>query len=711
MPEKHGRGIRMNYRDLDIKISYHSKGLDGITEKLLIPALKCTKLYRRGTGFFSSSVLSSITDGVTELVENGGKIQMVASPKFQREDLDAINAGYRERDEVVSEVFSKEFEEELDKMPDDDLVMLAKLVATGVLDIRIIVTDTEDGDGMYHDKLGILEDFDGNRVVFYGSPNSSHGGYKANYEKIRIAKSWVTGQAESVIDEEAEFDSLWNKYNEEVTVYDFKESIKKQIFVVVERKGLKDRLKDIIEKEEDDADPRTGIRLRKYQRQAIKAWVDNGYKGFFVMATGTGKTWTAIYATKEITDKEAILLVICAPYKHLVKQWSEDVKKVYPDNEIILVSSENPRWQAELTNAVMSAKYTEKKTVIAISTIISFNLPAFKRIADKTNMQRMLIVDEAHRFTNREPYIQYDYKYLLGLSATPSSRKNDKRGDELMEFFGGKVFDLPIEYAIQRGHLVHYNYHPIFVDSTPDEEEAFQKITRRMMACWHGDKCIDPEEFVKQKRNRLRVIAMAGEKMKQFRYIMGNVKEKNHFIVYCGDGRMFNSQGEEKRHIEQVKDILTEDKYRVSQFTAQENMKTRMELVESFNKGMIDCLVAIRCLDEGINIPSINGALILASNDDYREFVQRRGRILRKYTDEYSGEEKKNANIYDVIVLPGYDMVSWAAIELRRFYEYARLADNADELMERLYQMLGDYGLELDDIAETDDENERELDE
>lgn len=174
---------------------------------------------------------------------------------------------------------------------------------------------------------------------------------------------------------------------------------------------------------------------------------------------------------------------------------------------------------------------------------------------------------------------------------------------------------------------------------------------------------------------------------------------------------MFNSQGEEKRHIEQVKDILTEDKYRVSQFTAQENMKTRMELVESFNKGMIDCLVAIRCLDEGINIPSINGALILASNDDYREFVQRRGRILRKYTDEYSGEEKKNANIYDVIVLPSYDMVSWAAIELRRFYEYARLADNADELMERLYQMLGDYGLELDDIAETDDENERELDE
>ena len=429
----------MNYRDLDIKISYHSKGPDGITEKLIVPALKCTKLYKRGTGFFSSSVLSSITDGVTELIANGGKIQIVASPKFQQEDLDAINAGYRERDEVVGEMFSKQFEEELEKMPDDDIVMLAKMVAANVLDFMIAVTDTKDGDGMYHDKLGILEDFDGNRIVFYGSPNSSHGGYKANYEKIRISRSWIPGQLEAVIDEENEFDSLWNRYNEEVTMYDFMESVKKKIFIVVERKGLKDRIGGYCENEDDDVDPNTGIRLRKYQKQAIKAWVDNGHKGFFVMATGTGKTWTAIYAAKEITDKEPVLLVICAPYKHLVKQWSEDVKKVYPDNEIILVSSENPRWQAELTNAVMSAKYTEKKTVIAISTIISFNLPAFKRIADKTNMQRMLIVDEAHRFTTREPYIIDDYEYLLGLSATPSSRKNDERGDALMDFFGGKV--------------------------------------------------------------------------------------------------------------------------------------------------------------------------------------------------------------------------------------------------------------------------------
>ena len=701
----------MNYRELDIKLSYHSQGPDNITDHFICPALKCTKMYKRGTGFFSSSVLSSITDGVTALIKNGGKIQLVASPRFSQEDLDAINAGYHEKSEIVSEIFSKEFVEELEKMADDDIIMLAKLVATGVLDIRIVVTDTRYGDGMYHDKLGILEDFDGNKVVFYGSPNSSKGGYKTNYEKIRISKSWVPGQSEAVNDEEIEFDSLWNKYNDVVMVYDFSESIKNNIFIIVDRKGLRERYENLDGKDVSREDPQTGITLRKYQERAIKAWRDNNYRGFFVMATGTGKTWTAIYATKEITDHEDILLVICAPYKHLVKQWSDDIKKVYTDNEIILVSSENPKWQIDLSNAIMSAKYRGGKTVIAISTIVSFYLPVFKKITARTNMKRMLIVDEAHRFTNRESYIQNDYTYLLGLSATPSSRKNDERGVALMNFFGGNVFNLPIEYAIQHGYLVHYNYYPIFVNSTSDEEDRFKYYTKKIMACWKGNICIDPTECAKQKRNRLRVIAMAEQKSKQFRYIMSHVKEKDHFIVYCGDGRTYNNGGEELRHIDQVKKILSKDGYRPSQFTAQENMKTRMELVESFNKGLVDCLVAIRCLDEGINIPSINGALILASNDDYREFVQRRGRILRTYTDEYTGEEKKVANIYDVIVLPGYDMDAWAKIELRRYYEYARLADNSDELMERLYQLLGDYGLELDDVAEIDEENERELDE
>ena len=151
--------------------------------------------------------------------------------------------------------------------------------------------------------------------------------------------------------------------------------------------------------------------------------------------------------------------------------------------------------------------------------------------------------------------------------------------------------------------------------------------------------------------------------------------------------------------------ILSELDYKPSQFTAKENMATRMDLVDSFNKGQIDALVAIRCLDEGINIPSIKSALILSSNDDYREFVQRRGRILRQYKD------KKYAKIYDVVVLPSSTSTQWASIELRRFHEYARLALNWNELSDTLCNLLSQYGLEITDVDVYDYEEMEEPDE
>jgi superfamily II DNA/RNA helicase len=186
---------------------------------------------------------------------------------------------------------------------------------------------------------------------------------------------------------------------------------------------------------------------------------------------------------------------------------------------------------------------------------------------------------------------------------------------------------------------------------------------------------------------------MAEEKQTQIHDIVSEIKEDDHFVVYCRDGRLFDSNtGDELRHIQSIKRVLHAHGYKPSQFTATENMAVRMELVDSFNKGEIDSLVAIRCLDEGINIPSIKSALILSSNDDYREFVQRRGRILRTY------KGKEFANIYDVIVLPSHDMQGWAKIELRRFREYARLALNWGDLAQELDAHLMSYGLTEEDI-------------
>lgn len=665
----------MNYKQMEISHSYISRGDNNIADSFLNPVLKCTKEYKRSVGFFSSSVFETIMDGIVVLARNGGKIKLIASPKLSESDIEAISLGYEQRKKYITDAFSKDFVSEVEKLDDARLQMLCDLIRKDILDIKIAITN---GTGIYHDKLGVLKDFDGNTMVFYGSSNSSYSGYRSNYEKIRISKGWEPGSNEIVEEENEEFDSLWNNTNEFVEVYEYQKTAQENLLEIVKRKA-----------ENKSSSP---IKLRDYQEKAIEAWVNNNYHGFYVMATGTGKTWTAIFSAKKLVESHPAMIVICAPYKHLVKQWSEDVISAFPNAKVILVSSENPGWENQITNTIIKSKYEEDVQIIVISTIASFKMNRFIKAIVKYEGERLLIVDEAHRFTNRPEALKRIFPYMLGLSATPFSGTSAAKGFELMEFFGGQVFSLPIEEALDRGFLVPYYYHPIFVYAT-DEEDKFNKQSRIIASCFRNGRCIDPDTLVKALRNRLRIISMAEEKQTRIDEIINNVTEKDHFVVYCGDGRLFdNNSGEELRHIQSVKRVLSNHDYKSSQFTAKENMQERMVLVDSFNKGEISALAAIRCLDEGINIPSIKSALILSSNDDYREFVQRRGRILRTYKD------KESAKIYDVIVLPNYGMEQWAKIEFRRFLEYARLALNWDELESELDSLLAQYGICQEDI-------------
>lgn len=670
----------MNYRDLEIKRSYISYGDDNIASSLIVPALECTQLYRRSVGFFSSSVFGLIFEGIENLLNNNGKIQLIASPRLDENDMKAIQTGYDVRNKIISDCFSRDFMQSLDEFDDQQLSLLSELVARDVLDIKIATVEGRDHEtGMYHDKLGILQDFDNNKIVFYGSSNSSKNGYYTNYEKIRVVKSWEIGQYESVEDEVNEFARLWNGTNPYVKVLDYQESAKRHII-----EALKNR---------NGHKKTEAIELRGYQKEAIQAWKDNNYQGFFVMATGTGKTWTAIYAAKELLKLHPVTIVICAPYKHLVKQWAEDVEKVFEDAMIVMVSSENPSWGTEIKQELIAQKHGLSKQLIIISTNASFKMKRFSDIMQHSTMEKLLIADEAHRFKECTSATKLTYQYLLGLSATPFSGKTAQSGNELMSFFGGEVFRLTLEDALKQHFLVPYFYYPIFVNATEEEEKTFDKYGRLISSCFRNGICLDPEKLNVFIRARLRVISMAQEKQENIDNIINNVREKDHVVVYCGDGKLYDqNSGEDIRHIQAVKQVLNTHGYKASQFTAKENMDERMKLVDTFNKGSITALAAIRCLDEGINIPSIKSALILSSNDDYREFVQRRGRLLRLYPG------KKNATIYDVIVLPSIENKSWAIIELRRYNEFAKLAMNYDELQERLSQLCSDYGIDEEEL-------------
>jgi superfamily II DNA or RNA helicase len=688
----------MSLKDIPIRLSYKSKGEENLLDAFLIPALRQSVSYKRSVGFFSSTVFEIIGVGITQLIDNGGSIQIICSPELREEDIEAIHLGIKMKKAVAEQSVLEDLEKCLDAVSDENLKMLIELIKNDQLNIMVVEVD--DKLGIYHDKIGIIKDSDGNKVLFIGSPNESKNAYCGNYEKIRISVSWNENDIARIQDDEEEFDDIWNGTHEFISGVDCTSLVGRKLKQELYKR--KSAVKEI---------SKEGVNLRTYQKEAIKAWLDNNKHGFFVMATGTGKTWTAIYAALEVIKQENIFLAICAPYKHLVRQWYEDVHKVLPDNQIIMVSSENNDWEKQLLDAIYNSKYLNGGTVIAISTIVSFNLKKFERVVSKTKMKRMLIVDEAHRFKNTSEQIQKKYAYMLGLSATPFSKKNDEIGESLMNFFGGQVYNLPIEYAIEHNYLVQYNYFPIYVNATYEEERNFERYTSLMASCFRNNICIDLENLAKYKRGRLRVISMAQEKIDKISWILDHIKEKNHFIVYCGDGRLFDGNADEgKKYIQYVQEILKDRGLKVNQFTAEENMKERMQLVNSFNKGMIDSLVAIRCLDEGINIPSIEGALLLSSNDDYREFVQRRGRILRTYINEYTGQRKKESNIYDVVVLPSDKMSNFALIELRRFYEYARLAKNAEKCIQELEDLAIRYGLDMEIIMQTED-NEGELDE
>lgn len=679
----------MNFQDLDVKRSYISYGDSNIADSLIKPALKYARSYKRTAGFFSSGVLETILPGVISLVRNNGRIQLITSPKLSEDDIEAINIGYAKRDEIVNNNASLEFEQAIQNLSDEMLQLLAELIARNILDIKIATTELI---GDYHDKLGILEDCDGNIISFFGSANSSANGYRNNYERIRVVRSWFPGELDVVIDEQQEFDNLWNNNNPYLRVLDFRESAKQKILQVQQKRN-------------ESRDGNKPVTLRDYQEDAIKAWINNGYHGFYVMATGTGKTWTAIFSAQKLMEKRKVAVVICAPYKHLVKQWAEDVSKMYPKAKIILVSSENPKWESQLNEEIIRNRYNSEHQIIVISTIASFYGDKFTAIIDKYQGDKLLIVDEAHRFTNRPEELKDEYKYMLGLSATPYSGRNKEAGNKLMDFFGGCVCDLPIEKVIGK-YLVNYKYIPIFINANEDDESQFKYFSSKMAACFVNGVLIDADGLVQHARNRLRVISMSEAKIANIDYILEQVKEDDHFIVYCGDGRLFdNNSQRELRHIQFIKSVLDRHGYKPSQFTATENMYKRMELVDAFNKGEISALAAIRCLDEGINIPSIKSALILSSNNDYREFVQRRGRILRTY------EGKDYANIYDVVLLPSTDTPGMAQIELRRYLEYARLALNKDELLSQLDELLSHYSLTLEDISMFDEEMEEPLDE
>ena len=245
----------MNFKDIPLEISYISTGEESFSQ-IFNPLLTCTKSYKRSVGFFSSSALNFIGDGLLEMARNGGKIYLATSPRLSDDDILAIRSGYIDR-EIIEKRFLFEVQETLITVPDENVKMLYALVREGIVDVKIVIRNN----GMYHDKLALLEDFDGNVVACVGSNNETGSGYGCNYEKTRVYKSWndIEGR---IADETEEFDSIWNNENSQLHVYDFMTAFENELLDRLERRG---------------AYSNTSIKyeMRPYQIEAKEKWNAN----------------------------------------------------------------------------------------------------------------------------------------------------------------------------------------------------------------------------------------------------------------------------------------------------------------------------------------------------------------------------------------------------------------------------------------------------
>ena len=667
----------MSLKDIEIKKEY--RNLHGnIVKDFYNPLLTEAVLYKRSVGFFSSTALACFSVGLCKFLQNGGRIQLVVSPKLSDEDIKAMQNGYEQR-KIIEDSLFRELREPKNFLQADRLNMLANLIAESRMDIKIAFTES----GMYHEKLGVIEDSEKNYVAFSGSLNESENAFKNNYETIDVYCSWndVENRAGN---KNTAFENIWNGKDKTLKLFDFpklKDEIisrykksepkfdmdeKEVVYVIPEPKTLEvhdsGRLPNI------PAMP-DWLQLHDYQEEAIDNWAEQNYRGIFDMATGTGKTLTGLSAlTRLFSDKfpEKLFAIIVCPYQHLVEQWVEDIVKFNIQPIIGYSSSSQKDWKTRLKKAICDIKLRpkDKRFSCLVTTNATFKSKFVQEQINNISADILLMIDEAHNAGagNFKKYLDSRFIYRLALSAT-LDRHNDEEGTEFLhEYFENVCIHYDLERAIDEKKLTRYKYFPVVVYLTEEELDEYKQISREMSQHLRKNKSgkmvLDSYgEMLAIKRSR--IVAGAQNKLDALREQIKPYKNQNNLLVYCGATTVipendkdeylndFDKSEVGERQITAVTKILgNEMGMTVSKFTSEEDIETRKIITQKFREEKIQAIVAIKCLDEGVNIPSIKTAFILASTTNSKEYIQRRGRVLRKF------DGKDYAEIYDFVTLP-----------------------------------------------------------
>ncbi len=654
----------MNLKELNLKRSYDSDA-DDILNDFYIPALAASISYYRLAGFFSSSSLAVAARGILGLLENNGIMKIIVSPKLREDDVKAIIDldGYNN---IIEKNLLRELEDIIDDFIKDHIFALGWMLANNKLEIKVAISFGDDGrplsseqvqhEGIFHQKVGILQDRDGNTITFSGSVNETAMGWLGNIEEFKVFRNWESIEADYLSADLAKFDRYWSNDSHRLKVF--------QVPAAVERRLIEIAPKDI---RQIDLKRWYSINIKKkkvelfdYQLDAIQTWVNHDEQGIFEMATGTGKTFTALGCIKEVYNKyiKTVIIITC-PYQHLGQQWKREIEKFDIKYDIIInADGINPSWKDNLTNAFIEMSLGYKKRVIVLTTHSTFSSKIFKCIIHNKPLETklFLIADEVHGLgaTKAMTGLIAEYEARLGLSATPKRWYDSVGTNVIYDYFGGVLYEFSLDKAINtinpatgKTYLTPYRYIPLFTRLSEEELEEYNRISRVVSVRYTQAKNdADKYKYLELLLyKRADIIKNAENKFTILESQLDNlISSLSGTLIYCSP-----------RQIDCIMSILSSRKISSHRFTMQEsakpekkydNISERDYILKMFGEDKYKILVAMKCLDEGIDVPAAKNTVLMASSGNPREYIQRIGRVIRRH------EGKNEAHIYDIIIVP-----------------------------------------------------------
>ena len=711
----------MSLRNLGLQDAYRSDR-NHLARDFYVPCLREATSYDRAVGYFTSSSLATAARGLEAFLGRQGMMRIVASPQLTEEDAADIAAGYEYR-AIIERALARDLavDAEADPRTRARLGLLGRLIADGRLELKIAFVMRDGRAGIYHEKLGIFRDDEGDVVTFSGSSNETSSAYLANFESFEVYRSWLVEDERRAKRIAMDFEALWADTTEHLRVLDFPD-VPKQDLIALGRE-LPANLDDIIGLDiPPDAsyggqaagygEPSLpeGLDLRSYQREAIRAWFSNNGRGTWKMATGTGKTITALAAltfvwrsiTNQSPQGRLITIVLC-PQIHLADQWAEEARR-FGIHPIICLGSRHD-WMIQLESALAGVESRSFNFVMAIVVNATLIGPAFQSVFRESGAPLMLIADEVHNVgaPKLRNLLPDSADFRLGLSATPERWFDEEGTAAIGEYFGDVVFELGLESALARGALSPYRYYPVLIELDDDEYARYRELTAKIgKLVGAGESELGPEEpgtspdLKMLLLQRARLLGLASGKIPALLGELRTRRDSWFQLIYCAEGGDAHSGS---RQVDAALRISGRELGLATALYTYETSRTaRQGILRRFSAGDdLRVLVSMRCLDEGVDIPDARVAYLLASTTNPRQFIQRRGRILRR------APGKERAEIFDFVVVPPQEVgVDDSAFnierrllrrELMRVIEFARIAQNGPQAMQTLLALRRRYNL------------------